>query len=482
MDVVAFATRTDFQNPSKSPVNILVAIDNDPLAYAWGIPGGISRLLGRRAFADSRTAGASDASDASDTFGPSSAPAATGAFGPSSAPAASGASETPDASNTPGVSEPPDASGASAPPDASDAPGVPPAPEAELWLGAHEASPSRAAEAGVPWQNLREWEAAHAPLPYLMKVLAAASPLSLQAHPNGDAARAGFEREAAAGVALSDPRRNYRDPYGKPELVIAVEDGFEALCGFRSVDETIAELNRIGAAWEPVARGLQDLADRLIDTGIRGALSWVLDAGSDVRALVRRLEGCAADDQDQFPLITALAAHHPGDVGILGALLLNHVRLAAGDCLWLPAGTVHSYVRGICIEVMGPSDNVLRGGLTVKHVDVPELLRILDIDPHAPEHVAPRALGDGAREYRPADLPSGAEAGFEVVHVTDDAEVTVDAGAIVAVLDGEFEMRAETGGQSEERDAGRGCFLFVAEAADLRFRGRGSAFIARATR
>ena len=246
-----------------------------------------------------------------------------------------------------------------------------PEPEAELWFGTHPSAPSTV-EGGGPVPG---------PLPYLLKLLAAAEPLSLQAHP--DAARA-RERFAAG-----DP--NYTDPAAKPELLVAVDE-FEALCGFADPARTAGRLRRWG-----VLPALVDVLDRSADP-LRDAVALLLDWPAADRAAA--VASVAAAD----PLSARLAADYPDDPGVLVALLLNHVRLAAGQAIFMPAGNLHCYLRGTGIEIMAASDNVLRGGLTPKRVDVPELLAVLRYEVLADPVVAPVNVSPGVVTW-PVPVP-----------------------------------------------------------------------------
>ena len=273
-------------------------------------------------------------------------------------------------------------------------------PEAELWLGAHPGDPSHLVgadgrrtslldalradpEALLGGDRATKWAGN---LPFLLKVLAAEEPLSLQAHPSAAQAAEGFARENAAGVAVDSATRNYRDASHKPELICALTP-FHALVGFRPVEATLALLGELDVdvlaphrallAAEPDADGLR----ALFTTWITLPQS-VLD-----RALPALQEACvrlARGDGEFCPearTALELSERHPGDAGVLAALLLNRVELAPGEALYLPAGNLHAYLSGAGVELMANSDNVLRGGLTSKHVDVPELLRVLDFRP-----------------------------------------------------------------------------------------------------
>jgi mannose-6-phosphate isomerase len=280
--------------------------------------------------------------------------------------------------------------------------GVPPSggPEAELWMGAHPIAPSRVGDctlveriARAPEQTLGPSViAAFGPrLPFLLKVLAARQPLSLQAHPSLAQAEVGFDREEAAGVPRTAPNRNYKDRNHKPELVCALTP-FDALCGFREPSEARALFERIGG------RALGPLRERLASP--RDAFSWLVTLADPSSVIAETVAACKEIASGPFAEACAwsleLHALHPRDAGVVSALLLNHVRLAPGEAIYLPAGNLHAYLRGVGVEIMASSDNVLRGGLTEKHVDVPELLSVLDFSTGAAPIV--RAAREGVEE------------------------------------------------------------------------------------
>ena len=224
-------------------------------------------------------------------------------------------------------------------------------PWAELWLGTHPNGPTELDD-GTPLANLT------GTLPYLLKVLAAAEPLSLQVHPTQEQARAGFER----GI--------FGDPQSKPELLVALTE-FEALCGVRPAEATVELLRTIGAAL---------LADAVAADGpaatIRGLYNGDIDA-------TQAIEACTGAPGPEASWVRDLAVRYPGDPSVAVTLLLNHVTLQPGDALHLTAGNLHAYLRGSGIELMRASDNVVRGGLTVKEVDIELLLDTLDPTPLA---------------------------------------------------------------------------------------------------
>lgn len=264
-----------------------------------------------------------------------------------------------------------------------------PGPEAELWIGAHPGDPSTVGGvpltdmiAAAPGEVLGETVTARygARLPYLLKVLAAGAPLSLQAHPDPVQAAGGYEAEEAAGVPVDAPHRRYRDPYHKPELLVALTE-FRALCGFRDPEESAELLAGLAVpALGPVVAAL---------------------AGGDLAGAMRRLleypepAVLAAAVAQHDRLAAELAATYPGDVGVVVALLLNQVTLAPGEAIFMPAGNLHAYLHGAGVEIMAASDNVLRGGLTPKHVDVAELLRVLRFEPLAEPVLAPVPVRPG---------------------------------------------------------------------------------------
>jgi mannose-6-phosphate isomerase len=347
-------------------------------------------------------------------------------------------------------------------------------PEAELWLGAHQLSPAQRVAAGG-WRDLSEWETTTGQkLPYLLKVLCAAHPLSLQAHPTSDQAAAGFAREEADGIPVTAWERNYKDPCAKPELIVAVEDDFEALCGFRPVADTldiIDALTRASSDPDPFDRWRGHVHD-----GVRDAFAWLQSGSPAVDRLVAAASDAAATDP-RFELISRLAAEYPGDPGILVAAMLNHVTLAVGESLWLPAGNIHAYLWGTGVELMGPSDNVLRGGLTPKHVDRDELQAVLDFMPGPPSRLIPLQLSTNVLSYRPASTPSGKGVDFELLLVTGDACFATASPAIALTVSGSFIVSIE----SEDAcvsELAHGDIVFVDASASLRVVGEGRMFVA----
>ena len=273
-----------------------------------------------------------------------------------------------------------------------------PHPEAELWLGAHPGD--SAMLVGGDGRSLlelidqdpvgqlgRQVLAQFGPrLPFLLKVLAAEEPLSLQAHPSKRQAEQGFDREDEQGLDIDSPLRNYRDRNHKPEVVVALGP-FEALAGFRDVATTMDVLNAIDVPELAPHIGL--LRGQPDEAGLRALFTtWITMPQRAVDELLPKVvDGCvrylterdgAGELSAVMRTVLEISDTYPGDVGVLSSMLLNRVTLQDGEALYLPAGNLHAYLRGVAVEVMANSDNVLRGGLTPKHVDVPELLRVLD--------------------------------------------------------------------------------------------------------
>jgi mannose-6-phosphate isomerase len=340
-------------------------------------------------------------------------------------------------------------------------------PEAEYWLGTHPGSPSMLLEpaqfAGVT--RLSDLTT----LPFLLKVLAADAPLSLQAHPTSAQAQEGFDRENALGIPLDSPDRNYRDNHHKPELIYALSDEFIALCGFRPMPQTRALLDGLGA--DPL---IDAFRARLVDDeSLKPVLDWLLSRSEGVAELVARVvESAKTLSAAEFGMVGELAAAYPGDPGIVVALLLNRVVLSPGQALYLPAGNIHAYLRGVGIELMSASDNVLRGGLTTKHIDVPELLRVLDFHTEPVPRLTPETPATGISIFRP-DVPE-----FELVVVRpSDAPVRFSPSrdAILLCTAGEFRVK----GAATAASLFRGDSVYLtADEAPLVFSGTGTVFMA----
>lgn len=334
-------------------------------------------------------------------------------------------------------------------------------PEAELWFGAHPADPShvqvgehsRALTALLGADPDAELGSAALPfagrLPFLLKLLAAEEPLSLQAHPSAEQARAGYARENRARVPLDSPTRNYRDQNHKPELVVALQR-FEALAGFRPPLQTVQLLRALATteldtyadllAAQPDSMGLRTLFTSWI-TLPQGALDMLLPKMLD--GCVGYLSGTPGRFVAEVRTVLELAEAYPDDAGVLAALLLNRVTLEPGQGLFLSAGNLHTYLAGVGVEIMANSDNVLRGGLTPKHVDVPELLRVLDFEPLEVPVVAPQPLGDGVFAYR-TPTPEFALRRFELAADASASPIPRGGPYILLCTAGSVQARCDT--------------------------------------
>ena len=358
-------------------------------------------------------------------------------------------------------------------------------PQAELWFGAHPLAPSTVE--GEPLDKVVAndpvgvvgpvaVEAFGPRLSYLLKVIAAAQPLSLQAHPSRQQAQAGFEREQAAGIPRDAPNRTYRDGWPKPELLCAMVKT-EALCGFRQPDETYRSFERLGVASAlEIVRPLAD-DDLPAQERLATVFGRLLRLAPDQRSVITDV-ALAADTMDRpgdvgsFTRTARELGHfYPGDPGVLAALLMNRVTLQPGDALYMPAGNLHAYLSGGGVEIMANSDNVMRGGLTPKYVNVDELLAILDFTPGFAGLITPIEESSGVWRY-PTSAPE-----FALWRIETQAEpASVPAGTsgrILLVTDGELALRSAT----EELDLVRGeaCLLTAGEQAVVT--GQGTAFV-----
>ncbi|MVA76520.1 mannose-6-phosphate isomerase, class I [Auraticoccus sp. F435] len=359
-------------------------------------------------------------------------------------------------------------------------------PQAELWLGAHPGAPSTL-EDGRTLAELvesrpevvgRESVRRFGPrLPYLLKLLAAAAPLSLQAHPTREQAEAGWAREEESGPDRGDPTRNYKDDWPKPEMIVALTD-FEALCGFADPGTTARLWRSLGVpALEPLAELLAGASSDAVATVVRRLLSedgWGAVCEDVVRAAgeVTRDGGAGEPLARLCRTALELAEHYPGDPGVLVALLMNRVSLRPGQALFLGAGNLHAYLSGLGVELMANSDNVLRGGLTPKHVDVEELTSVLDTRTGAPDLVRTVDEGEGRTRF---DTPAPE---FTLWRVDcSDTPTTVPAtptGRVVVVTSGRVLLR--TGDTATTLHRGESAFLAAGE--QVAANGAGVAWVA----
>ncbi|MBK5239324.1 MAG: mannose-6-phosphate isomerase, class I, partial [Actinomycetales bacterium] len=293
--------------------------------------------------------------------------------------------------------------------------------------------------------------------------------------------------------------RNYKDRNHKPELIVALSPTFDALCGFRPREETLRvlrEFTEMGRASGSSTQFLEAFAGQLVqqdtdEAAMTWALEWLLTGAAGVQELVRECVELAAllveapsassrvsaSIMAESETVRELAAEYPGDPGIVLALLLNRVRLSRGEALYLPAGNMHAYLRGLGVELMASSDNVLRGGLTPKHIDVAELLAITQCQPLPIPALLPTVVAAGVEIFAPAVDD------FALLHVLltasvngGRASVDFDGPAIIICTEGELVV---TGDRSSTVLL-RGEFFFVTpDEGAVTFNGFGEIFAAR---
>ena len=339
-------------------------------------------------------------------------------------------------------------------------------PVAEVWFGTHDGGPSKLLDSG---QSLEE--ALGAKLSFLVKFLAADSPLSIQVHPNSSQAKAGFARENAAGIPLTAPERNYKDDSHKPEILIALTD-FEALCGFRPRAQVL-EIFLAFSESEPRFGELAALA--ATDAAIEEIFSELLEDKSLAQRFNASVETLDSDSLSESAraLVAGLLQKYPGDTGALVAMLLNHVKLAPGEAIYLPAGNLHAYLSGLGLEVMAASDNVLRGGLTTKHIDKAELRQITDFSELLEPVVVSKKLAEGLVEY-PVAASEFRVYRAQVSGANLLADLDLPAGAVIVCVSGEVAV----GTSLEEREVlKKGEVVFVSQAKKFSLSGSGEVFV-----
>ncbi len=358
-------------------------------------------------------------------------------------------------------------------------------PFAEYWLGTHPLGDARVENGGHLSEELAARpdllgeatrQAFDGQLPFLLKLLSAGSPLSLQAHPSRTQAEHGYARESLKGIGLSSPQRSFKDDWPKPEIIIALEP-FEGLAGFRDPVRT-AELFEALGLGEELASVIGPLRDRTTTPALQEVFLDVLSLG-ERRHLVDELLGAAMHHLDapgEVGLFARTAVeldeHFPGDPSILAALLLNRFALQSGEALTLDAGVMHAYLRGTGVEVMAKSDNVLRGGLTKKHIDVDALLQVVRFEPTDVRAVLAEG-SDGIYCY-PTSVPE-----FEVWLVQPVATDAIDlprsdSGRICFVASGSFTFH----GDDATMELAKGQAVFVGADEHIHVAGHGKMFVA----
>lgn len=382
-------------------------------------------------------------------------------------------------------------------------------PQAELWLGDHAGDPAEVTRGGAEPITLIQLIAQDpdaygvdgGPLPFLLKVLGIGAPLSIQVHPRLREAAEGFRREEAAGIPIDAPHRNYRDANHKPELLVALTP-VRALTGFRSTEEVYNDLGLIarnagtcGAAGSQSILSLASTFSTALRDGPERAreavFDWAFSGGNHVAVAASAIGRLARDrripglDETRRSVLELIDEHHPGDAGILISLLMNVMTLDEGEAIFLDAGQLHAYLSGVGVEVMASSDNVLRAGLTRKHVDVEELRRIVDLRERGTEKFLPQSTRIGLLTWQPP-VPDFV---LHRVRVERDAEdigagtatsVSIAAPYPLVMITTEGLLRVERTGETscEVANVAQGQSLYISAGDPVEISGAGEAFLA----
>lgn len=392
-------------------------------------------------------------------------------------------------------------------------------PQAELWLGTHPGSPANVAKATPEMHTLIDLVASDpdlygvngGSLPFLLKVLAIGAPLSLQVHPDSAQAREGFAREEAAGVPLTARDRNYGDPSHKPELLVALTE-VSALSGFRPMADACRDVRELARGARSTgniagALALDEIAQHLeggdpvhlrrqFMTWVFGDDERVAHAISAITALVAAesaCEGAAVDEGALAPgridALRELSEAHQGDPGILVSLLLHLVVLAPGESIYLGARQLHAYLGGVAVEVMAASDNVLRAGLTEKHIDIDELCRVIDPSELAEPRFACHDLAPGLVAWRPNvpefqlfrarvhDLES-TRPGRGLPGSADYVDLTAGHPLVLIATAGHVRIERLAEEFAEVARVRRGQSLYISAGEPIRLTGEGEVFLA----
>lgn len=340
-------------------------------------------------------------------------------------------------------------------------------PVAEMWLGTHPLAPS---QVETP-EGLRPLSDVAGDVPFMLKILAAEQPLSIQVHPDADEARAGYEREEAAGIPLESPQRVYKDTRHKPEMVYALST-FDTLVGFRPT----AEILRVFAQLDSPAVNAASATLRAKPgfKGIVRVLENLLIApppASEVNQLVIQCKALVHDGVDikrAYSTAAMIARHHPGDVGIVVSLLLNRFTLQPGEAMFLGTGVIHAHLSGLCLEAMANSDNVMRAGLTRKALDVEGLIQCLEAGMSRVARVEPGYLSFSTEVYSPAveefalavtQVSPGDPDGVSLV--TAQHSIVMCIGGAVQVLNAQGEKISLSRGDAVYTDAADGELTLV---------------------
>ena len=350
-------------------------------------------------------------------------------------------------------------------------------PMAEIWFGTHDGSPTKVVGLDSSLHTLLDAQGRSSRLPFLLKILAAGAPLSIQAHPNPEQAIEGFARENDAGIPISASHRNYKDDLAKPEQIVALSESFDALVGFadaRVVIEKFEELQEVAST------ELKTLLTKWVSwlgeqDGIRKVFLDTLTSADVTESLISDLVDAAEQCPGLVDLVSYLNTHHGLDRGIASALLLNHMTLKKGEAVFVPAGMPHAYLSGLGIEIMLASDNVLRGGLTPKHIDVEELSKVLVFEATDPMLTSTKVLAKGLSRF---EIPTK-EFDFYSVSVGSNnllMDLNLPGDAIVLCVSGAL---AVSNSKEERQVINPGEAAFISgDARTFSVSGNGTGFIA----
>ena len=358
-------------------------------------------------------------------------------------------------------------------------------PVAEVWFGAHQQGPAslrhnqislRQHIASNPTHALGETAARRfTSVPFLLKVLAAAKPLSLQTHPNSSQAQRGFQREEALGVDRHAPNRNFSDPHHKPELICALSS-FTALCGLRDPGFTLDLLATIGT--QELDHIRQSLNTDPSPKGIHNLLELLFAQDQEIttRQITRLVEACEAKSVLPFAMERKLLAHlgklYPQDPAVLVAVLLNLIVLQPNEALFLPAGNLHAYIDGCGVEIMANSDNVVRAGFTNKHVAPQTLLDIVDTTPLTVAVQNPDLVAGVAQYHSPVE-----EFSLQRIELNNTKEIDIGSGpAIILNISGSAQLHYQS--NEDQLFSGDAAWLDAASG-KARLKGTAKVFVAK---
>jgi mannose-6-phosphate isomerase len=341
-------------------------------------------------------------------------------------------------------------------------------PQAEIWMGAHSSGCSRNEESGVLLSDIIEQNKSatlgrytinrFGELPYLFKVLAAHTPLSIQVHPNKQKSELGFARENEQGVGLNDPSRNYKDPNHKPELVYALTS-YKAMNGFRPIEQIIRLFDEIDIDELNLETSL--LKQEPNSRGLERFFSSVMMLNEERKSKVLsqlEIAYCRPVTDIAFKAIEysqIFKNYYDGDIGLLAPFILNIVELAPGEAMFLFAETPHSYVEGTALEIMANSDNVLRAGLTHKHINIPELNDNVIFNSIYPDELKMSPIIKGNKEKFPIPVD---DFGFDILHAKPTKQVQyVRSAEILFCVD--YNIVVETKEKTIELTPGESVFV-----------------------